>query len=146
MFRKILYPTDFSDVAREAIRYIDQLRNSGHQEVLILHAIDSRMLDLLIYNPIISMEIERNLREEAKEAMGSIKTHLEEVGFSVKTSIEIGIPADVILRAEEQEGSSIIVLGSHGKSNVREMLLGSVSEQVVHSSRKPVLIVKRQSP
>lgn len=145
MFRKILYPTDFSEVAQEAIRYIDELRDGDRQGVFILHAIDSRVLDLLAYNPIISMEMERNLREEAQRSMDQLRAHFEESGFLVKTGIEVGIPASVILRTEEMEDASIIVMGSHGKSNVREMILGSVSEEVVRSSRKPVLIVKRPS-
>ncbi len=145
MFKKILYPTDFSDVAQEAIKYIDQLRDGARQWVFILHAIDSRVLDLLIYNPIISMEIEKNLREDAQSSMDSLRVHFEETGFEVETSIEVGIPASVILRTEEAEDVSIIAMGSHGKSNVREMILGSVSEEVIHSSRKPVLIVKRPS-
>lgn len=145
MFRKILYPTDFSDVAQEAVKYIDQLRDEARQVVFILHAIDSRVLDLLIYNPIISMEIERNLREDAQNSMSSIKAHFEETGFEVRTNIEVGIPASVILRTEKAQDVSIIVMGSHGKSNVSEIILGSVSEEVIRSSLKPVLIVKRPS-
>ncbi|RLG23437.1 universal stress protein, partial [Methanosarcinales archaeon] len=38
---------------------------------------------------------------------------------------------------------SLIVIGSHGKSNVKEMLLGSVSEKVIKKSKRPVLVVKR---
>lgn len=145
MFKKILYPTDFSDVAQEAVRYIDQLKGDAPQGVFILHALDSRVLDLLVYNPVISMEIEKNIREDAQDSLRSLKTHFEETGFEVKTSIEVGIPASVILQTEEREDVSIIVIGSHGKSNVREILLGSVSEEVVRSSRKPVLVVKRPS-
>ena len=145
MFKKILYPTDFSDVAQEAVRYIDQLRDRDRQEVFIIHAIDSRILDLLVYNPMVSMEMERNLREDAQRSMDPLRIHFEEIGFLVSLGIEVGIPASVILRAEEREDASITVMGSHGKSNVREMILGSVSEEVVRSSRKPVLIVKRAS-
>ena len=48
-----------------------------------------------------------------------------------------------ILRAEEEEGVSVVVIGSHGKSNIKEMLLGSVSEKVVRKAKSPVLVVKR---
>jgi nucleotide-binding universal stress UspA family protein len=48
------------------------------------------------------------------------------------------------LKAEEQEKDvSVVVLGSHGKSCIAEMLLGSVSEKVVRKSSKPVLVVRR---
>jgi len=48
-----------------------------------------------------------------------------------------------ILEIEAEESVSVIVLGSHGKSNVKEMLLGSVSEHVIRNCRKPVLVIKR---
>jgi len=48
-----------------------------------------------------------------------------------------------ILRVEEEEGVSIIVIGSHGKTNIKEMLLGSVSEKVIRKSKNPVLVIKR---
>jgi nucleotide-binding universal stress UspA family protein len=47
------------------------------------------------------------------------------------------------LRVEDEEDVSAIVIGSHGKSNIKEMLLGSVSETVIRKSKKPVLVVKR---
>ena len=48
-----------------------------------------------------------------------------------------------ILKVEQEEGVSLIAIGSHGKSNVKEMLLGSVSEKVIRKSGTPVLVVKR---
>jgi len=68
---------------------------------------------------------------------------VEKSGFDVIIRIEIGIPADVILQLEKEEDVSVIVLGSHGKSNIKEMFLGSVSERVIRSALKPVLVVKR---
>ena len=47
------------------------------------------------------------------------------------------------MKAEEEENVSVVVLGSHGKSCITEMLLGSVSEKVVRKSTKPVLVVRR---
>jgi len=44
---------------------------------------------------------------------------------------------------EEEKDVSVVVLGSHGKSNIKEMLLGSESEKVIRKSKKPVLVVKR---
>ena len=47
------------------------------------------------------------------------------------------------LKAEEEENVSVVVIGSHGKSCISEMLLGSVSEKVIRKSSKPVLVVRR---
>jgi nucleotide-binding universal stress UspA family protein len=75
--------------------------------------------------------------------MKKIEADLTESGFKVKLRIEIGIPLTDILKVEEEEGVSAIVIGSHGKSNVEEMLLGSVSEKVIRKSKNPVLVIRR---
>ena len=69
---------------------------------------------------------------------------MKESGFDVKVRIERRIPLREILRVEEEEGVSVITIGSHGKTNIEEMLLGSVSEKVIRRSQKPVLVVKRR--
>ncbi len=143
MFETILYPTDFSDVAQKALVYIDQLKSAGTKKVVIVHVIDSRTMDLLVYAPASYMTIEKDLREDAESKIEFMKKHLEKSGFSVSVRVEIGIPSNKILKLEEQEDVSLIVLGSHGKSNLKEMFLGSVSESVIRSARKPVLVVKR---
>jgi len=143
MFHRILYPTDFSDVAQAAVGYIEELKCTGASEVIILHVIDSRTMDLLVYNPMVALEFEKNLREDAEFRINAVRTRLEEAGYRVTTRIDVGIPTSLILRAEHEEQASVIVLGSHGKSNLREMLLGSVSEGVIRSAAGPVLVVKR---
>ena len=147
MFEKILYPTDFSDVSKKALDYIKQLKGAGTKEVVVLHVIDEREIEHIAHlaelNVSIS-ELEKRREEYAKEEMKAIETELKNSGFKVKTKIEKGVPFRDILKAEEQEKDvSVVVLGSHGKSCVTEMLLGSVSEKVVRKSSKPVLIVRR---
>jgi len=147
MFKKILYPTDFSDVSKKALDYIKQLKGAGTKEVVVLHVIDEREIEHIAHlaelNVSIS-ELEKRREEYAKEEMKAIETELKNSGFKVKTKIEKGVPFRDILKAEEQEKDvSVVVLGSHGKSCVTEMLLGSVSEKVVRKSSKPVLVVRR---
>jgi nucleotide-binding universal stress UspA family protein len=68
---------------------------------------------------------------------------LTKCGFSVKIRAGDGIPFREFLRIEEEEDVSITVIGSHGKSNLKEILLGSVSETVIRKAKKPVIVVKR---
>lgn len=60
----------------------------------------------------------------------------------VISRIEVGIPLREILKVEEED-VSVIAIGSHGKSNLQEMFLGSVSEKVARKCKKPILIIKR---
>jgi nucleotide-binding universal stress UspA family protein len=56
--------------------------------------------------------------------------------------IEAGDPADVICRTAERLGSDVIVVGSHGRTGLGRLFLGSVSEHVVRHAPCPVLVVR----
>jgi nucleotide-binding universal stress UspA family protein len=144
MFEKVLYPTDFSDVAMKAFEFIKQLKNDRVKEVIILHVIDQKSLDALaIYTSKDFIKFETDWEKNAMEQVAPMEDELKKLGFQVKVRIERDVPFREILKVEEEEDVSVIVIGSHGKSNIGEMLLGSVSEKVVRKSKKPVLIVKR---
>jgi nucleotide-binding universal stress UspA family protein len=144
MFEKILYPTDFSDVSKKALDYIEQLKDAGTEEIVVLHVIDERKIEaIVLYGTRESYVVINRIEEEARKEVSAIEKELKESGFDVKVRIETGIPLREILRVEEEEGVSIIVIGSHGKTNIKEMLLGSVSEKVIRKSENPVLVIKR---
>jgi nucleotide-binding universal stress UspA family protein len=144
MFRKILYPTDFSDVARKALDFIKELKGAGAEEVVILHVIDKRFFDAMAWYTTKDLpEIEKDLRKEVTRETEPIEKELKDLGFKVKIRIETGIPFTEILRVEEEENVSGIAIGSHGVSNIKEMFLGSVSEKVIRKAKKPVHVIKR---
>ena len=144
MFKRILYPTDFSEVSMSALNYIKTLRETGAETVILLHVIDQRTIQAIgQYTSVQSVKLERELLEDATKELSSIENNLQQAGFEVKSRLEIGNPLMEILRIEEEEDVSVIVIGSHGKSNLEEMFMGSVSEKVVRKCKRPVLVVKR---
>lgn len=144
MFEKILYPTDFSNVSMKACDVIKQLREAGTQEVVILHVIDSRFFDAMAWYITKNMkEIEKDLEREAREQITTIAGNLEAEGLKVKVRIATGIPHSEILRIEDEEKVSAVIIGSHGVSNIQEMFMGSVSEKVIRRAKSLVLVVKR---
>ena len=147
MFRKILYPTDFSDVSKNALSYLKQLKKSGVEEIFVLHVIDKRDVQFsylyLFDESSPDGNLEKKLKDEATQELKEIEGKLKEWGFKVSSRVKLGIPIKEILSAEQKEDISIIVIGSHGKSNIEEMLLGSVSENIIRKCKKPVLVVKR---
>ena len=144
MFRKILYPTDFSDTANKAIPFLKQFKDTGTEKVIILHVIDTYRLRIpSIYMPTNLISFIDKMVIEATEKAQKVADVLTDVGIGTRIRIEQGLPFREILRVENEEDVSIIVIGSHGKSNIEEMFLGSVSENVMRKSKSPVLIVKR---
>ena len=143
MFEKILYPTDFSEVSTKVLGYVKRLRETGTQEVVALHVIDKKSLEFMFYDTQKSLEVETELIQRAQLDMERIVDELNRCGFIARARIETADPFREIVRIEEEEDVSLIVIGSHGKSNIEEMLLGSVSEKVVRKAKGPVLVVKR---
>ena len=145
MFETILYPTDFSEVAVKALEYIKNLKASGAKEVVVLHVNDERGNEsvIRILGESQFKKLEKNKREVTERKLNGIKKELVDAGLQVKLRIETGMPVREILRVEEEEGVSVTVIGSHGRSNLEEIFLGSVSEKVIRKSKNPVLVIKR---
>ena len=145
MFEKILYPTDFSGVAVKALEYVKRLKASGAKEVIVLHVNDERGNESVVrilggsqFN-----KLNEKKMEETEKKLKHIEKELVDAGLKVKLRIETGMPVREILRVEDEENVSITVIGSHGRSNLEEIFLGSVSEKVIRKSKQPVFVIKR---
>ncbi len=150
MFEKILYPTDFSDVSKKALAFIMSMGEAGLKEVVVLRVIDQKRTEYIHgiswagKDEIQFFEnVYKKFEQEAMEELKPIKSKLRAAGFTVKLRVEKGVPRLKILEVEKEEDVSAIVLGSHGRSNLAEMLLGSVSEYVIRYCKKPVIVIKR---
>ena len=145
MFAKILYPTDFSDVSKKALGYIKQLRQTGTKELVVLNVIDMRATEALhkFMEDSKIQELKEKRKTKATEQLAEIEKALKEADLAVKTRLETGIPVMEILRVEKEEDVSLVVIGSHGMSNLEEIFLGSISEKVIRKCKKPVLMIKR---
>jgi nucleotide-binding universal stress UspA family protein len=140
MFKKILFPTDFSEISMKALEHIKQLKGGGTEEVIALHVIDDRTLIEAGYVD----SIRGQLEEESKNSMEALAKDLEGFGLKVQTHIRVGVPFKEILEMEKEVSDlSLLIMGSHGKSNIVEMLMGSTAEKVVRKCKTPVLILKR---
>jgi nucleotide-binding universal stress UspA family protein len=144
MFKNILFPTDFSDVSKKALSYIKKLKDGGAETVILIHVIDQRLYQSFYeYNMVSPVSLDKEMTVLADKGLKKIEDDLIKSGLKVKTLLQIGFPVREILKAEKEEDISVIVIGSHGKSNLEEMFLGSVSEKVVRKCKKPVFVIKR---
>jgi nucleotide-binding universal stress UspA family protein len=144
MYERILYPTDFSDEAVKALDYIKELKGAGAKEVVILHVIDRRGLnDLARFAKKDFAGIMGDMEQKARSEIRPVEEELKDIGLNVKVRIEHGGPCNEILRVADEEKSSVIIAGSHGKSNIDSMLLGSVSYKLVKRVTIPILVIKK---
>lgn len=137
-FRKILYPTDFSDCAWKALKYVKKLGEGGAEEVVVMHVQDVRRRV-----PEVMKKLPKYDRIDL-QALNKIKRKLETTGIRANTLLVEGIPFVEINRAAEKENASLIVMGSHGRSSLKEMLLGSTTENVARNTNKAILVIHRR--
>ncbi len=151
MISKILVATDGSETALKASRYAVDLAKQLRASIIVLSVIDNRSLtSYYTVAPEVSMvsimePVEDFLREAAKKDVDRVKKLCEQKGVSCRGIISKGHPAEEIIRGAERSKSNLIVLGSHGKSALAAVFLGSVTYGVVHKDSKiPVLIVRKE--
>lgn len=136
-FQRVLHPTDFSDCADAAFQVVKHLNTAGAQEVIVLHVQDQRVMEQRSQGQL--TEFDRNDMERLEKLCNGLRMF----GLQARPMLRHGIPFREALNAADEVNASLIVLGSHGRSAVREMLAGSTFENVVRLSRQPVLVLRR---
>ena len=130
ILRRVLYPTDFSDCAVEALSYVKQFRGAGVDDVVVLHVREKHGRGGTETDSTVSAKMQQ------------IRSELEFFGFNVTSIVADGAPAAAIERVGREQDVSLIVIGSRGRSAAEDVLLGSVSDAVICRHTKPVLVVR----
>ena len=146
--KKILYATDLTKNSEYAFYYSVDLAKKYGGEIVILHAVEP------ISERAFGTRTGKVLHDQQKESLEVIRKRLQRfcqiveeknslacINLVSKFVVEIGYPAEEILKAVDEEGCDVIVLGSHGKGFLQHAFLGSVSRSVLDRARKPVLII-----
>ena len=155
LFKKVLYPTDFSELAEVAKDYVLKLKEANAQEVVILHVIHPLEFSLPQFDDPFAMdvatiyahipEIEKEVLKRHEEMLNIMADELEQQGFTVKRIMTIGNPEEEIVRIADEEKVNVIVIGYHGKGLLERILeMGSTAKAVIRNAKCPVLVVKRE--
>jgi len=133
----ILHATDFSDRAAYALHLACGLTRDYGARLIVLHV---AMPQPVVYGEGILPVDPQLLLREAREQLN----RLEVPGGNVRAERRFveGDPATEILRVARETGASLIVMGTHGRTGLGRLLMGSVAEQVVRKASCPVLTVK----
>ena len=152
MFRKILYPTDFSPGALRAMERFEKENTMEVEECILLHVIDEGMLEDMMMGYSYLFDSEEKEMEElisrAKDvAMKQLREREEKCGKMMKarkirTMVRVGVPYEEIAKVAEEEDVSLIILPSHGKLGYSREILGSTTIRVIRMTKKPVLVIK----
>lgn len=141
---KILVATDGSEYANKAGDYAGFLASKvGEAEITVLSVVDTAVIAQASTHPsAMSTTLFEELEQVASEAVSDAQQRLSWKGSTVRTRVERGVPAAVICDVAERDKFDLIVMGARGHGRISDILLGSVSDKVLHKARVPVLIVR----
>jgi nucleotide-binding universal stress UspA family protein len=138
--KTILHPTDFSDCSQDAFRLARSLTRDQGARLIVLHVTSVPDLAYKGYgapgSPLLAEEYRRKVRQDLER----LQPPDPQLGFERR--LEEGDPVTEILRVAAEAGADLIVMGTHGKTGLRHVLMGSVAEQVVRKAPCPVLTLR----
>jgi len=142
--KRILLCTDFSENSEPALHLALEQVKAFQAELLILHVVDS-WAGFPSYQHGVCLNIQevvQSCKESAQAKLEHIMDGHGDVPNGVKTYSRIGVPAQEIARLADEESVDMIVMGTHGWTGLRHVLLGSVAENVLRTAKCPVLVVR----
>jgi len=142
-FQRILVPTDLSDFATTAVRWAAMLESRLGATLTLLYANQPYIpFDVTEGPAAYVLQNAPEFRERlVRDLRGYVTTHLPDIAARVETRVVDEAPAKAILDTAKDIDADLIVMATHGRSGWQRLLLGSVTERVVHLSDRPVLCI-----
>lgn len=146
MFSRILVPTDFSPPSDAALDYARIMATKFGATLEILHVIDDPTVESEFvpdgFAPS-TMDIRTALAEHARKRLETLMTFVDRARYHAHAETVVGSPAQTIVDYAMATGTGLIVMGTHGRTGLAHLLMGSVAEQVVRTAPCPVLTVRQ---
>jgi nucleotide-binding universal stress UspA family protein len=138
MLRKIIFANKGSSAGDRALLYAEHLARQEQAEVVVVHAFEvpNRYITTDAYD-----ELHASFEKAGWAVVDDAVEELQRNDILARGVVREGLAAKVILEVANEENASLIILGTRGPSSAAELLLGSVSTEVLRLARCPVLAV-----
>ncbi len=141
--KRILVAVDGSECAQKAARLAADIALRFGSRLTLVYVVPQLLLPPDVYGLTLA-DAEREHAAYAEKLLGEAAVKLGEPGVQTDTQVLFGSPAETIAEAAAEPDVSLVVVGSRGRGAVARMLLGSVSDRLVHICPKPVLVVHEE--
>ncbi|MBI4510043.1 MAG: universal stress protein [Deltaproteobacteria bacterium] len=144
--RKILCPVDFSEPARDALLFAADLAQQYDAELTLLHVYQIPGYAFPEGIVLAGPEVMAELMVRIDKVLGEWKSDAEGHGAMRVSTLSVqGAPWNEIVRTAREQGYDLVVIGTHGRTGLKHVILGSVAEKVVRRAPCPVLTVRLAS-
>jgi nucleotide-binding universal stress UspA family protein len=146
VFRRILHATDFSSASRPALAQAIALARQNRASLQVVHALPPLTLavggDFAFVPPGTYEAIDRRARQHAQKQLAALVERARKAGVRATARLRDGAPHEQVPRAARRARADVIVIGTHGRTGVPKIVLGSVAERLVRLAPCPVLTVR----
>jgi len=143
MFKRILIPTDGSEFGEKALAQGLDLAKVSGGEVTLLYALEDPTAPYRAYTappPEYSELLRSELRSEAETTLKHLSARAKSLGVCAKTLIIEEHPVTAILEAAKNY--DLVVMATHNRKGIDRVMMGSVTDKVLHNCSTPVLVVR----
>lgn len=149
-WKTILVPHDFSASANHALAIARDEAKAHGANVLVLHVIDLpsslRPDAVVVPDPAGGpVRLSEYAIRQAEAHLADLQARLAKDGLAVTPSVRVGNPVDEIITFAADNAVDLIVMATHGRTGLAHMVIGSVTERVVRTSKVPVLTIRHPS-
>ncbi|MGH7264282.1 MAG: universal stress protein [Candidatus Rokuibacteriota bacterium] len=144
VFRRLLHATDFSPASRPAFSTALDLARDARGELTIVHVITPAvpMIGDGYVDPRVYEQVEAAAREAAERELDKLLKKAKQAGVRARGVLVTGVPHEQIVRAARSRRAQLIVIGTHGRTGLARLFLGSVASRVLAVAPSPVLTVR----
>ena len=140
--RRILCATDFSGASKHAYEYAVDLAAKLGAAVSVIHAYQIPAYTLPDGMVEVPVEVEASVRERLDQQLKEFSRSIDTKGVKVDVHLLDGVPYVEITHAARELKADLVVIGTHGRTGLAHLLLGSVAERVVRTCEAPVLTIR----
>ncbi len=144
--RRILVPTDFGECSTPAVRLAAEFADKFGAELILLHVVQDLALampDAVMPTPLPGPDISQ-LSDAAKTGLANLIESEKLARLKPRVEVRIGSPVAEIVAAAGDLKVDLLCVGTHGRTGLAHLILGSAAERILREAPCPVLTVKAQ--
>jgi nucleotide-binding universal stress UspA family protein len=144
MIRRVLHPSDFSKASSAAFKKAVEMAKADRAELMVVHVVNPivPVVGEGYVSPKMYEDVAESTRAWAQKQLDKLLAKAKQAGARAKGLVLEGVAHEQIVRFAKSKRVDLVVLGTHGRSGLAKLFLGSVAGRVVASATCPVLTVR----